>query len=153
MFVRLENGQPVEWPVQEFQIRSAFRSTSFPSPMLPEQVAPLGFEPYKETVMPEFDERVQQIRENAPVKATDGTWRQSWSVVEMYSDPVEREAKIKEFEAMRLESEIEHTRELRRTAYAREADPLYFEAQRGNGSLEEWKAKVEEICARYPYPS
>ena len=150
MFIRLENGQPVEWPVQEFQIRSAFRSISFPSPLLPEQVAPLGFEPYKETVMPEIDERVQQIRENDPVKATDGTWRQSWSVVEMYSDPAEREAKIKEFEAMRLESEIEHTRELRRFAYTREADPLYFEAQRGEATLEEWRAKIAEIKVRFP---
>lgn len=38
----------------------------------------------------------------------------------------------------------------RQKAYATEADPLFFKAQRGEASMEEWKAKVEEIKARYP---
>lgn len=33
-----------------------------------------------------------------------------------------------------------------------EADPLLFKAQRGEATMEEWQAKVEEIRARYPYP-
>lgn len=38
----------------------------------------------------------------------------------------------------------------RQKAYATEADPLFFKAQRGEASMEEWKAKVDEIKARYP---
>lgn len=38
----------------------------------------------------------------------------------------------------------------RQEAYANEADPLFFKAQRGEASMEEWKAKVDEIKARYP---
>ena len=38
-------------------------------------------------------------------------------------------------------------------AYRNEADPLYFKAQRGEATMEEWLAKVEEIKARYPYPA
>ena len=34
-------------------------------------------------------------------------------------------------------------------AYRDEADPLYFKAMRGEGSLAEWLAKVNEIKARY----
>ena len=38
----------------------------------------------------------------------------------------------------------------RAAAYAKEADPLFFQAQRGEATMEEWKAKVAEIRARYP---
>jgi hypothetical protein len=38
----------------------------------------------------------------------------------------------------------------RHTAYVAEADPLFFKAQRGEGTMEEWEAKVAEIKARYP---
>lgn len=41
----------------------------------------------------------------------------------------------------------------RRAAYVLEADPIYFMAQRGEATVEEWQAKVAEIKARYPYPA
>jgi hypothetical protein len=40
--------------------------------------------------------------------------------------------------------------ENRRTAYIVEADPLFFKAQRGEATMEEWQAKVVEIKARFP---
>jgi hypothetical protein len=40
----------------------------------------------------------------------------------------------------------------RASAYTAEADPLFFKAQRGEATIEEWDAKVEEIRTRYPYP-
>lgn len=39
---------------------------------------------------------------------------------------------------------------LRRAAYEAEADPLFFKAQRGEATLEEWQAKIAEIKARFP---
>lgn len=42
---------------------------------------------------------------------------------------------------------------LRQAAYAAESDPLFFMAQRGEATMEEWTAKVAEIKARYPYPT
>lgn len=38
----------------------------------------------------------------------------------------------------------------RAAAYADEADPLFFKAQRGECTLDDWKAKVAEIRARIP---
>lgn len=38
----------------------------------------------------------------------------------------------------------------RQAAYAAEADPLFFKAQRGEATIEDWQAKVAEIKARYP---
>jgi len=40
----------------------------------------------------------------------------------------------------------------RAAAYRTEADPLFFQAQRGEATLEEWQAKITEIRARFPYP-
>ena len=39
---------------------------------------------------------------------------------------------------------------LRRGAYAAEADPLFFRAQRGEATQADWLAKVADIKARYP---
>lgn len=40
---------------------------------------------------------------------------------------------------------------LRRAAYQQEADPLFFQWQRGEVEREAWLEKIEEIRARYPY--
>jgi hypothetical protein len=40
--------------------------------------------------------------------------------------------------------------ENRRNAYIVEADPLFFKAQRGEATMEEWQAKVAEIKTRFP---
>jgi hypothetical protein len=40
--------------------------------------------------------------------------------------------------------------ENRRNAYIAEADALFFKAQRGEATMEEWQAKVTEIKARFP---
>ena len=40
----------------------------------------------------------------------------------------------------------------RAAAFTAEADPLFFKAQRGEATIEDWEAKVEEIRTRYPYP-
>lgn len=38
----------------------------------------------------------------------------------------------------------------RHAAYVSESDPLFFKAQRGEGTMADWEAKVAEIKARYP---
>lgn len=39
----------------------------------------------------------------------------------------------------------------RAAAYKDESDPLFFKAQRGEATMEEWIALVDDIKARYPY--
>ena len=41
--------------------------------------------------------------------------------------------------------------ENRAAAYKLEADPLFFKAQRGEATQQEWLDKIAEIQARYPY--
>jgi hypothetical protein len=41
----------------------------------------------------------------------------------------------------------------RAIAFANEADPLFFKAQRGEATQADYDAKVAEIRTRYPYPA
>jgi hypothetical protein len=47
---------------------------------------------------------------------------------------------------------LREAREARAAAYAAEADPLFFKAQRGEATEQDWRDKVADIRARYPYP-
>ena len=38
----------------------------------------------------------------------------------------------------------------RHAAYIAEADPLFFKAQRGEATVQEWQDKVAEIKTRFP---
>lgn len=40
----------------------------------------------------------------------------------------------------------------RRSAYLKEADPLFFKVQRGEVTEQEWLDKIAEIKAKYPKP-
>ncbi|WP_019646053.1 hypothetical protein [Novispirillum itersonii] len=55
--------------------------------------------------------------------------------VEVEETPEEKQAKVDN---------------LRKLAYAAEADPLFFKWQRDEGTKEEWLSKVNEIRLRYP---
>ena len=50
------------------------------------------------------------------------------------------------------EEQAEIVRMNRQSAFQQEADPLYFKAQRGEATMQEWQAKVQEIKDRFPYP-
>lgn len=41
----------------------------------------------------------------------------------------------------------------RAAAYRDEADPLFFMSQRGEATVDEWKAKIAEIKSRIPDPA
>lgn len=45
---------------------------------------------------------------------------------------------------------VESNKAARAAAYKEESDPLFFKAQRGEATTEEWLAKVQEIRNRYP---
>ena len=45
---------------------------------------------------------------------------------------------------------IDNAAQLRQSAYREESDPLFFKAQRGEATTEEWQAKVAEIKTRFP---
>jgi hypothetical protein len=78
------------------------------------------------------------------------------SIVEWIGgDPQPTEAELQSaWDAYQAEGGTEkiEAKEKRAAAYAAEADPLFFKAQRGEATTDEWTAKVAEIKARFPYP-
>jgi hypothetical protein len=63
-------------------------------------------------------------------------------------NPVTYDRAAVEAEAQRMSA-----RQARAAAYASEADPLFFKAQRGEATIEEWQSTVADIRARFPYPT
>jgi hypothetical protein len=89
---------------------------------------------------------INSLRPNAGFVMVDGVI--TWTDTEQ-TQPSDAEI---EAEVIRLTA-LEPARiatENRRAAYITEADPLFFKAQRGEATMEEWQAKVAEIKARYP---
>jgi hypothetical protein len=63
---------------------------------------------------------------------------------------VDEAAVAAEIERLQPIKAAEQAERNRKAAYISEADPLFFKAQRGEATMEEWQAKVTEVKARYP---
>jgi hypothetical protein len=70
-------------------------------------------------------------------------------------DPKPTKAALeKQWPEVEHEAQVEEVKKQRQLAYMAEADPIFFESHRDPAVKEEtWREKVEEIKARYPYPS
>ena len=55
--------------------------------------------------------------------------------------------------AVEAHAQLMQARQGRAAAFTAEADPLFFQVQRGEADQADYDAKVIEIRARYPYPS
>jgi hypothetical protein len=62
------------------------------------------------------------------------------------------QAQVQAEQAAQAEAQwkIDNASQLRQEAYITEADPLFFKAQRGEATVEEWQEKVAEIKQRFP---
>jgi lysophospholipase L1-like esterase len=58
-----------------------------------------------------------------------------------------------ELDRLIAEQPLRNAQQQRAAAYVSEADPLFFKAQRGEATMDDWNAKVAEIRARFPYPT
>jgi hypothetical protein len=73
--------------------------------------------------------------------------------VEMTAEEIaERQAQEAAWEAETNQRLKVQQQAARASAYTQEADPLFFQAQRGKATQQEWLDKIAEIEARFPYP-
>jgi hypothetical protein len=63
---------------------------------------------------------------------------------------IDESAVATEIERLQPIKAAEQAERDRKAAYITEADPLFFKAQRGEATMEEWQAKVAEIKTRFP---
>lgn len=83
----------------------------------------------------------------------------SWQVQDIPSEPEEVEPTSintppfePSFDFSGEPGSIEYQRKQREFAFKKESDPIFFQAQRNEATMEEWLAKVDEIRQRFPYP-
>ena len=65
---------------------------------------------------------------------------------EYWYDPVDKQIKLN----FLMEDATLSANKNRQIAYVNESDPLFFKAQRGEATMEEWRAKIAEIKNRFP---
>jgi hypothetical protein len=89
---------------------------------------------------------INSLRPNAGFVMVDGviTWTDTKQTQPSDAEIDAEMARLTALEPARIATEN------RRAAYIAEADPLFFKAQRGEATMEEWQAKVAEIKARFP---
>lgn len=132
MLIKLTNGTPDTYTIG--QLRRDNPNVSFPKDIPAETLASYGVYPVKRVPAPQIDSLTHRLTQD--VQLVDGEWTQVWQAV-----------------ALPLDQQIENLKAARGHAYTEEADPLFFKAQRGEIETTEWQAKVDEIRARYPYPT
>jgi len=76
-------------------------------------------------------------------------WNGTW-VFEDAPEPEPEPEPVPEPKPPTPEEEAEILRMKRQSAYQQEADPLFFKAQRGEATEQQWLEKIEEIKARFP---
>lgn len=83
---------------------------------------------------------------NGMIAKWNGAWEYE-SIPEISTDDAVAESPIEPLTTEQQQILIDTDRRL---AYAAESDPLFFKAQRGEATMEQWLAKIQEIKDRYP---
>jgi len=142
MHALIENGEVKQYPYGADILRRDNPQTSFPQSPTDELLASFNVFPVKPAGRPTFDPLTQNLAEGTPVLQA-GEWVQVWTVTDATADAI----------AQRQADHAEQVRQQRAQAYREESDPLFFKAQRGEATQQDWLDKVAEIKARFPEPS
>lgn len=131
MYAKLSDGQIEKYPYTLSDLRAEYPNTSFPSMFDQEVLDGYSMVEVQATTAPTATYS-QNLSEGQP-ELVDGVWQQTWVVTDKPAEEVVAIAK-----------------ELRAAAYRDESDPIFFEYQRGEGTMQDWLDKIAEIKARYP---
>jgi hypothetical protein len=130
MYIKLIDGIPRNYSIA--QLRQDNPGTSFPDPISEELLAAHSVYPLSVSAAPEYN-RLTHALKSSPIYQVGGQWRQHY-----VPEPLPEAVVTVRADAARSE------------AYAKEADPIFFRAQRGEATQQDWLDKVAEIKARYP---
>lgn len=133
MYAKIIGGVVEKYPYTFADLRIEYRNTSFPSEFDDEVLDAYNMTVVEPSPSPEIT-YAQMLAEGTP-ELVGGVWRQTWLVTNKSAEEVAAVAD-----------------RLRADAYREESDPLFFKAQRGEATMQQWLDKVAEIKARYPSP-
>lgn len=133
----IKNNNVIVYPYSLEQLKLDNVDTSFPVTMPDEQLKTWGVFTVKATAKPEVTD-VTRVEESLPV-LVDDDWHQVWNIIELTAEQIEQRQIDKKVELDNLRSE----------AYRNESDPIFFKAQRGEATIQDWLDKVASIKARF----
>jgi hypothetical protein len=140
MYAKIINSEVVKYPYTASDLYAEHPDTSFPDPLPEETINSFNVYTISEQPQPQVD-YTKTVTEGSPV-LVNGVWTQAWNVTDASADEItQRKADL-----------LAQAQQQRETAYRNEADALFFKAQRNEGTMDDWIAKVNEIKTRYPYP-
>jgi hypothetical protein len=142
MYALIVNDKIERYPYSLGEYSQDNPQVSLPSEITTQLLTELGLISVSETPAPNHDPVTQYLKEGTPQKRS-GVWCQVWSVQDRPQDEID------EIRRNKLESVVQQ----RARAYRNEADPIFFKAQRGEATMEEWQSKIEEIKTKYPKPT
>lgn len=87
MFIKLENGQPIGYPLLDQNVRYLFPNIEWPSILTPGFAASIGYGLYEFSQQPEVAKH-QKLEEDAPRLGDDGVWYQTWKVVSQTNEEI-----------------------------------------------------------------
>lgn len=140
-FAKIENGLVVEYPYSFDMLRRDNPETSFPGNPSIELLEEWGVFLTHSNGKPPYN----PITQNCVLQKIENTgshWEEFWVVEDATQEEV----------AQRTSDLTQNAKASRENAYRTESDPLFFKAQRGEATMDEWLALVAEIKVRYPYP-
>jgi hypothetical protein len=132
MYIKLVDGQPRAYSIGQLRLDNP--QVSFPQDIPVDTLAEYNVFLVTPTDRPTPSE-TGVVEDAGFLQLADGTWKQAW--------------RVRPLNEQELEELAQQTDEQRRYAYQMEADPLFFKAQRGEATMEEWLDKVAEIKSRF----
>ena len=90
-FAFVQNGAITEYPVTDSDIRRKFPGTSFPKTLDDVDLSGYGAAKVNITDQPSINFETHRIEEGVP-SLVDGSWQQTWSVIELTSEELQDRA-------------------------------------------------------------
>lgn len=138
MFIKAKNNEVIKYPYIMNDLYAEYPNTSFPDKLENSTLAEFDIYIVKQQQKPQVD-YTQNVIEETPNLVND-EWHQNWVVTDATQEEIEQ----------RKAEMINEVKQKRADAYRNESDPLFFKAQRGESTMAEWIAKVNEIKTRFP---
>lgn len=150
MLVKIENGNPVQWPINESAISAHHPNTSFVFPLDQATLDQFGYATFHYSDPATYDAEWEEAVEIPPA-LVNGKWTQQWDIIERYTAE-EKAAKQAENAARAAElaaTEYQRQRAAEYPSIQDQMDMQYWDAVNGTTT---WQDAIAAIKAKYPKP-
>ena len=150
MLVKIENGNPVQWPINESVISAHHPNTSFVFPLDQATMDQFGYGVFNYSDPQPYDAEWEEAVETPPV-LVDGKWTQQWDIIERYSaeEKAAKQAEKAKLEAEMAATQYQRDRAMAYPSLAEQMDMQYWDAVNETTT---WQDAITAVKAKYPKP-